>query len=691
MLSSAVSACAQQQNEIAGPAGSDGFGTAVAILPNGNIVVTAPASANGAGAAYLYSADGARISTLSGSHAGDQVGSGGIVVLANGNYLVVSEHWNGDAGAVTWGSANTGATGTVSNSTSLVGSTANAGIKVTPLTNGNYVVVTAWPAASSAGYAGSAVTWCNGESGKRGIVDAHDSLTTIGADAIVPLSNGNYVVHSTGWLNAGTLMQGAVTWGDGAHGTSGAVSATNSLVGTDVADLSDARITPLHNGNYVVASVTWNAAGGAITWVDGQHGTPRGAITATNSVVGGAHEGVGAGGVTALSNGHYVVVSKSTHGATEAVGAVTWFDGTHAASGAITAANSLTGSYGEVTALTNGNYVVADHHWNGGVGAVTWGDGSSATVGVVSADNSLIGARAGDQIGRHDRGDYNGVTPLKNGNYVVPSPLWHEARGAVTWRDGSHATHGVVSSDNSLVGSTKDDGVGQYIIALSNGNYVVSSPAWSNGPVQYAGAVTWADGEHGISGTVSPGNSFIGSTRYDAVGYGGFGAWLGVVALNNGDYIVASPHWSGATEGVGALTRASGTTGLVGNVTAANSILGSTREDHFATRVDALPNGAYVAMSPEWDNAGVVDAGVITLLDAATPTSGDMPAATSVRGTVRNGVGWAYAYDATRNVLVVGRAKENKLTLLRMTAPQGRSHSTHARPVHDPAATAHSR
>ena len=57
-----------------------------------------------------------------------------------------------------------------------------------------------------------------------------------------------------------------------------------------------------------------------------------------------------------------------------------------------------------MTALTNGNYVVAAPHWDNGAatdaGAVTWGSGTSGVTGVVSRANSLVGSTANDEAGR---------------------------------------------------------------------------------------------------------------------------------------------------------------------------------------------------------------------------------------------------------------------------------------------------
>ncbi len=62
----------------------------------------------------------------------------------------------------------------------------------------------------------------------------------------------------------------------------------------------------------------------------------------------------------------------------------------------------------------------------------------------------------------------------------------------------------MVSAANSLVGSTANDQVGiGGVTALTNGNYVVSSPHWDNGAATDAGAVTWGSGTTGVSGAVS--------------------------------------------------------------------------------------------------------------------------------------------------------------------------------------------
>lgn len=127
------------------------------------------------------------------------------------------------------------------------------------------------------------------------------------------------------------------------------------------------------------------------------------------------------------------------------------------------------GQFGSsVTVLPNGNYVVADPLYDEGgltdIGAVYLYNG--ATHQVISV---LKGSRAFDQVG------IGGITVLTNGNYVVRSQQWDNGTaanaGAVIWCSASTGVNGIVSADNSLVGTTSDDGIGSPgITILTNGN-----------------------------------------------------------------------------------------------------------------------------------------------------------------------------------------------------------------------------
>src|SRR5262249_15380334 len=150
--------------------------------------------------------------------------------------------------------------------------------------------------------------------------------------------------------------------------------------------------------------------------------------------------------------------------------------------------------------------------WNGGRGAGTWGGGTAGVTGTVNAFNSLVGTNPGDTVGG---GFASGVTALSNGHYVVGSPAWNGNRGAATWGSGKASVIGSVSASNSLVGSNPDDRVGAHgVTALSNSNYVVLSHLWNG----HRGAATWGSGTAGVTGIVSATNSLVGSNPNDRVG-----------------------------------------------------------------------------------------------------------------------------------------------------------------------------
>jgi hypothetical protein len=639
----------------------DTVGASIALLSNGNYLVQSPYwNSNRGAVTWCNPTTGvsgivSEANSLVGSSPGDQVGFYNIFRLSNGNYVVPTPTWGQQRGAVTWANGITGLSGIVSEANSLVGSSPGdrVGEKLFPLSNGNYVVVTrdwnhfrgavTW-ANSSAPITGSvsegnslvgsndgdqvgmsdivvlsngnyvipcwtwngnrgAVTWGSGTTGVSGIVSEANSLVgsnpgdAVGSQ-VIPLSNGNYVVTS------GYAGRGAVTWGNGNMGTSGSVSEANSLVGSNPNDGVGSRVTPLTNGNYVVDSRFWNAQRGAVTWESGTTGI-RGIVSETNSLVGSNPGDYVGNNIIALSNGNYVVTNPYWNSQR---GAATWGNGSTGTSGTISEANSLIGSspndlvgnFFGITPLSNGNYVVVSPYWNGNRGAVTWGNGSTGISGTVSDSNSLVGSNPGTGI---PFGDYSGdvvglrgVTALNNGNYVVGSPQWNSQRGAATWGDGNAGIRGTIAETNSLIGSDPNDGVGEYgVTLLNNGNYVVQSPGWHG-----AGAVTWGDGSSGVRGIVSPDNSLVGSHPRDGVGSGipgGFEMqyYPGIIPLSNGNFAVYSPNWNA---GRGAVTWGSGTAGTCGIVSDANSLVGSDPRDLLGIGgIDALSDGNYVVGS----------------------------------------------------------------------------------------------
>ena len=666
------------------PSADDKFGADVVPLTTGNIVVTAwgnDAIALDAGAVYLFSgASGGLISVLTGSLENDRVGyraspaysRRSVTALSNGNYVVSSPYWsNGplqSVGAATWGSGSNGVSGVVSSMNSLVGSNWNdnvASAGVTALTNGNYVVSSpywnAWR---------GAVTWGNGSIGITGPVTTVNSLygtqgdlrygfpyDQVGAYGVTALSNGNYVVQSPYWDNGPLQNVGAATWGNGAVGLKGvAVSSSNSLIGTSESDQVGLGVVSLPNGNYLVTSFLWNGKRGAVTWGNGSWGI-SGNVTQTNSLVGSSPNDEAGnalhfdssgystsevnGGVTVLPNGNYVVRTQKWNGSR---GAVTWGMADWGISGTISSNNSLVGSSPNdqiasqnLIVLSNSNYVVRSPFWNNGAivdaGAVTFSFGSFGVTGVVSSDNSLVGSSTNDRIG-------SSVEPLSNGNYVVRSGLWDYSdaisgitsdAGAITLGNGVSGTKGSLSINNSLVGTQSGGMIDGIVKALTDGNYVLSFPNWDKGGLVDVGAVLWRNGSVGTSGFLSPGNALVGSKAGDQVGLGG------VLALPNGNYAVSSPKWDNDDiENVGAVTWRAGGGANSDTVSISNSLTGSNAGDQVGSGMPGVRH---------WDGMTLLPSGRFVV--NSPNWNGGIGAVTMVKGD--NGSLWTGAPSGQPN------------------------------------------
>lgn len=631
-------------NSLVGSHGYDqvGFSSPVVALDNGNYLLMSDYWDNGAaanagavtwgngstGTTGVVSPANSLVGTTPGM---DFVQSLSTVVLSDGDYVVACPRCDiggvSVAGAVAWGSGTTGVAGAFSATNSLVGPASGdlLDVKVFPLSNGNYVVSS--PGWDNGGVMDAgAVTWASGDTGRVGAINASNSLIgstlndRVGDDdsydnneRVWALTNGNYVVCSGMWDNGSVVDAGAVTWGNGNTGVVGVVSASNSLVGSAQNDhVGWDMVTVLTNGHYVVASPQWDNGAiidaGASTWGNGTLGV-TGTISATNSLVGSsANDGVGY--ATALSNGHYVVRSPLwDNGAISNAGAATWANGAAGRTGTISALNSLVGSYANdyvglnVVALTNGNYVVVNTSWHNlsavNVGAITWGNGSTGITGTISAANSLVSPSANDLN--------FGVTPLANGNYVVRNVGFDNGAvanvGAITWGDGSTGVVGLISSSNSLIGTTANDRVGEgddfayeSIILFPDGNYVVKSPGWDNGAAADAGAVTWASGTQPLVGTVSASNSLVGSSSGDRIG----GYYQDLKYEGSDVYILSASTWDfGAISNAGAVAFASTAAGSYGPLTGIRSVHGSVTDGILRAEYDGVHHQYIVGLPKE--------------------------------------------------------------------------------------------
>ena len=105
---------------------------------------------------------------------------------------------------------------------------------------------------------------------------------------------------------------------------------------------------------------------------------------------------------------------------------------------------------------------------------------------------------------------------LTNGNFVVVSHAWSNGVGANTWASGTRGRTRPVSANNSLIGTTVY--FGPIVMALSDGNYTLTNTYSSSDAGIAAGEITLASGNFGLVGTVQPWNSVIGMKAYAGSG-----------------------------------------------------------------------------------------------------------------------------------------------------------------------------
>jgi hypothetical protein len=678
-------------NALVGQFAGDLLGESITTLRNGNYVILCtgcdhPSAFNAGAVGFGSGLQGAtgvisETNALFGRTAGDlstlQFGSPNLIFeLANGNFIVLAQSWDSgtavNAGAVTLVSGETGLTGIISPANSLVGSQSGDGIGFTVrvLPSGDYVVLNRLWDSGSIPDAG-AVTLGSGTAGVIGEVSSSNSILgsrandLIGAGQFVPLADGDFAFSSPLWDHGDISDAGAVTLVSRSVGTRGRVSAENSLVGGSPNDQIGQFLRRLSNGNLVIGSPLWDRSGivdaGAATFVSASNRF-TGLLSSMNSLVGSSDgDGVGTQ-IVALTNGNYVVQSLGW-GLTDE-GAATFGPGTVGIRGSVSPGNSLVGSRpgdlsgSRVTALPSGSYVVLSPGWELDglidLGAATFGPAETGVTGTISVENSLVGSQPGDLMNAI-------VIALLNGHYVVASPFWNSGNtenvGAVTFGNGQTGVTGTISPARALIGSRTNDQIGLGGVGvLANGNYLVDSPGWDAGNQPDVGAVTFGNGTNGSSGVISAANSLVGSSTGDRL----FG---GLVGLTTGDYLVVNRFWDhNAATDAGAVTLGSGTTGISGVVSPSNSIVGSRTGDQVGN-AGAFSNGQFLILSPNWMD-GSRNRGAVTLGLSNGSVVGPLTDAHSVFGDIGDGTG-RLAYDPLRNQLVVGQPTKNQVILHR--------------------------
>ncbi|NER97309.1 MAG: filamentous hemagglutinin N-terminal domain-containing protein, partial [Symploca sp. SIO1B1] len=529
-------------------------------------------------------------------------------VLTNDNIAVISpgdDLTAQDAGAVYLFDSNTGA---------LIGSINGAkpsdffgadfffgSGRITALSNGNYVFGNPSADIRDLVDAGTVIL-ADGNTGTEiSRISGANEDDEFGLGEITALNNGNYVFGNPGAdigrvINAGTVIL--------ANGTTG--SEINRISGTNLGDafggvssgiagdslLFPSEITALSNGNYVFSNPSADIGGlvdaGTVILADGNTGAEISRISGTKDL-----DNFGSGEITALSNGNYVFGNPFADiGMIRNAGTVILADG---ATG--TEINRISGVnendfFGSrsIIALNNGNYVFGNPNANIGMavnaGTVILADGTTGM------EINRISGNPNDFFGEGQ------MTALSNGNYVFGNYLatigGFMSAGTVILADGTTGME-----INRISGANENDLFGvDNITALSNGNYVFGNSNATIGGLGDVGTVILADGTNGTEI-----NRVSGANPEDRFGLDD------ITALSNGNYVFGNSLANiGGLEDVGTVILADGTTGIE-----INRISGTNPEERFSSlgKITALNNGNYLASSPFINkNAGRVDIGI---------------------------------------------------------------------------------
>ena len=452
---------------IQGDEANDTLGLGSAIeLPNGNFVVGSPfdnpAGLADAGTVQLVNGvSGAVIATVAGDDASDGLGAGLIIGLDNNN-VVIQSSTDTNAGILLAGSVRLidGATGTQLGTT-VYGTTAFdalGGGDFAELSNSNYVITS--PLEDSGGITNAGtIRVFDGATGLQiGATIAGDvAEDQLGLGIVEPLSNNNFVVTS--------LLDD-----EGGINNAGSARLVNGLTGAEIVTIAGTSadeqlgfVTPLTNGNFVLASPFADILPadneGTVRLFNGVTGAQIGP-TAQGDV---ANDQLGFGSTLALINGNYVVTSVADDevGVVDA-GSARLFDGTTGTEISVYAGDTMTDSVGlgTLVALQNNNYVVGSPFEDEGVVDAGTARLFNGTTGAQIA--VLAGDTPGDQIGDAE------IFSLSNSNYLVIST--NDDEGGVTDAGSVRLVNGTTGAQigATLAGLSTDD-VNEWIIGATQG------------------------------------------------------------------------------------------------------------------------------------------------------------------------------------------------------------------------------
>ncbi|WP_419811999.1 hypothetical protein [Bacterioplanoides sp.] len=415
-----------------------------------------------------------------------------------------------------------------------------------------------------------------------------------GSTGIVQLSNGNIVVRDQ--------LDSSVAEHNGAVHLYSPLSATPiaSLYGDNANDSLGSIVELVGDAYYVIASPFDDVNGlvdaGSVRLMNGNTGEQVAMVSGPT-----ANALLGSGSITELGNGNFVVASpNAAQGNLSSVGSVWLVNGeTGQAIGEPLTGVAENDRFGnKVFVLSNNNYVItslnADVNGIENAGSVVLVNGETGE----QMGATLNGDEANDTVGRNDAVD------LGNGNYVVTSSL--ENNGDATRAGSVRLFNGSTGAQigATLFGEAASHQLGSLgTYSLGNGNYVVASPSDSNNGV-IGGSVRLFNGTTGAA----IGTPIRGDSAGDQFGR--------ITVLPNGNYVIRTrfDDENGVTE-AGSVRLVNGTTG----VQIGPALVGDNDQDMLSTLgVVALNNGNYVVASQLDDVNGVSNAGSVRLMDGDT-------------------------------------------------------------------------
>ena len=594
------------------PGTGDQFGKSVAVLSNGNIVVTDrydSSIASNNGAVHLYNPlTQTLIASIYGDNANDQLGVQ-IAALPNNNFVITSLYDDvggvKDAGSVRLVDGTTG----IQIGSALAGDVADdhlGNMGVTVLPNNNFVIASPGDDEGGIVEAGS-VRLVNGDTGVQiGSAIVGDTAgAALGINGITVLSNNNYTI-ATSFDNHGSLVDvGTVKLVNGDTG----VQIGSTIAGDSNFDgYGVFGVTALVNNNFVIVASEDDVGGlvnaGSVRLVNGDTGLQIGSTISGDA----AYDQLGQAGAYALSNNNFVIASSNAdEGGIVDAGTVRLVDGTTGAQIGSTIAGDTANDYLGVSAtLPNSNYVIS---------SAADDDGGLVNVGSVRLVNGATGAQIGSTITGDAVGDGLGINTiaLSNNNYVAVAAgdFMSGLVGVGSVRLVNGTTGAQIGS--TIAGDNTNDQLGSGgIIALANNNYVIASPLDDVGGLNGAGSVRLMDGTTGAQ----IGSTLAGDDESDSLGYVKLHSHsntnIGITALSSNNFVVASEFDSeGGVVFAGSVRLVDGSTG----VQVGSTIFGSASYDMREASVTESPAGDFFILSLSLaDNNGRIDSGLVRLI-----------------------------------------------------------------------------